>query len=132
MKVLSGHPRGRAALADLNADLAVLSAVADWTSRMRRLALRKPDLDIFSQGIVVRDDNGWTLTAWGFRMLETLERPETTDLREKTAEPVSVAADNDASADVPLPRTRPPKRDAARRIRTSRLRRGGQGLHRSA
>jgi hypothetical protein len=71
MKVLSGHPDGYATLADLNADLAVLYAVADWTSRMRRLALRKPDLDIFSQGIVVRDENGWKITAEGFRIFKS-------------------------------------------------------------
>ncbi|MDB5503462.1 MAG: hypothetical protein JWR89_3364, partial [Tardiphaga sp.] len=65
MKVLSGHPNRCAALADLNADLAVLNAVPDWTSRMRRLALRRPDLDIFSQGMVVRDSDGRTLTAAG-------------------------------------------------------------------
>jgi hypothetical protein len=131
MKVLSGHPDGCATFADMNADLAILTAVPDWTARMRRLAIRQPDLDVFSQGFVVRDSEGWTLTEAGFRMLETLERPGTADLPEDTAEPVSVAADNEVLVDVlPLPRIRQPKRVAAR-MRTSQRRRG-HGLDRSA
>lgn len=117
IKVLSGHPDGRATLADLNADLAVLNVVADWTSRMRRLALRQPGIDIFSQGLVVRDSNGWTLTAKGFQILDSLERREKSDIPTDGAQPVSVATIIENTAEPPpLPRARPAKRVAARRL----------------
>ena len=133
MKVLSGHPNGCAALADLNADLAVLNAVPDWTSRMRRLALRRPGLDIFTQGMVVRDSNGWTLTAAGFQVLKSLEQPGTAEHPTEAVQLVSIPASVEPSAEaIPLPRTRSPKRVAARRMRTVPRRRGAHGLDRSA
>jgi hypothetical protein len=133
MKVLSGHPDGCATLADLNADLAILNAVADWTSRMRRLAQRRPGLDIFSQGIVVRNRYGWTLTAKGFQILDSLERSETSDSPTEVVELISVPATVETSAEArPLPRAPPAKRFAARRLRMAPRRRGEHGLDRSA
>jgi len=50
LKVLAGHPEGRASLADLKHAMAILiSSGSDWTDRTKRLAARAPDLDIFSQ-----------------------------------------------------------------------------------
>lgn len=74
LKVLASHGSGRATLASLNRDIAVLTASgADWSARMRRLASRVPAIDIFGCGHVVRDDAGWRITAAGRNFLETLE-----------------------------------------------------------
>jgi hypothetical protein len=74
VKVLSSYPDGRATLAALNADLKILAGSGrDWTARMKRLAARAPDLDIFSQALVVRDAQGWQLTAVGFEFLDRIE-----------------------------------------------------------
>ncbi|RJF77846.1 hypothetical protein [Rhodopseudomonas palustris] len=73
LKVLSTYPDGLAAPAALNADLAVLSGSVDWTSRMRSYAARMPGLDIFTQGLVVRDGRGWQITAAGRAVLDELE-----------------------------------------------------------
>ena len=48
LKVLAGHPEGRASLADLKRAMAILiSSGSDWTDRTKGLAARAPDLDIF-------------------------------------------------------------------------------------
>lgn len=74
VKVLSSYPDGRATLAALNADLQILAGSGkDWTVRMKRLATRVPDLDIFVQALVVRDAHGWQLTAAGFELLHRVE-----------------------------------------------------------
>jgi hypothetical protein len=76
LKVLSSYPKGRASVAALSADLAILnSSGSDWTSRMKRLAARAPQLDIFSQRLVLRDAVGWQLTDAGRQCLCTLETP---------------------------------------------------------
>jgi hypothetical protein len=60
LKVLAGHPEGRASLADLKRAMAILiTSGSDWTDRTKRLAARAPDLDIFSQSFVLRDNAGW-------------------------------------------------------------------------
>ena len=52
LKVLAGHPEGRASLPDLKRAMAILiTSGSDWTDRMKRLAARAPDLDIFSQSL---------------------------------------------------------------------------------
>jgi hypothetical protein len=49
LKVLAGHPGGRVVLADLKCAVGLLiSSGSDWTDRMKRLAARAPDLDIFT------------------------------------------------------------------------------------
>jgi hypothetical protein len=74
LKVLSGQPGGRASISDLNADLAVLSASgSDWTQRIRRMAARAPGIDIFGQGLVIRDNGGWQLTGEGRRMVQVMD-----------------------------------------------------------
>jgi hypothetical protein len=76
MKVLSSYPGGRASLAALKSDLALLaSSGPEWTQRLKRLAANAPDLDIFSQAFVVRDEAGWELTKAGYAALQTLEVP---------------------------------------------------------
>lgn len=74
LKVLSGHPNGRATLAAMNADIAILIASGrEWSARMKRLDARAPALDIFGQGLVIRDNAGWQITATGRVFLQTIE-----------------------------------------------------------
>jgi hypothetical protein len=74
LKVLAGHPNGRASLADLRRAVAILmSSGSDWTNRMKRLALRFPDLDIFGSMLVSRDNAGWQITEAGRDFLRSLE-----------------------------------------------------------
>lgn len=76
LKVLAGHPDGRASVAELTRYVGVLmSSGSDWSDRMRRLAVRAPKLDIFSDKLVVRDKNGWQITDRGRELLASLEAP---------------------------------------------------------
>ena len=78
LKVLAGHPEGRASLADLKHFVAVLTCSgADWSQRMKRLAARAPDLDIFSSGYVLREPSGWQITEQGRAFLSLIEAPFT-------------------------------------------------------
>lgn len=78
MLVLSGHPDGRATLAAMNADLAVLAGAGPaWNARLKRLAARSPDLDIFTSKLVVRDPAGWQITRAGRAALHDMETPRT-------------------------------------------------------
>jgi hypothetical protein len=70
----SAHPEGRATIAALNSDLGILNTSGrDWTDRLRRLAARAPDLDIFGQGLILRDSSGWQITPEGRTFLDWLE-----------------------------------------------------------
>jgi hypothetical protein len=70
LKVLSSYPGGRASVAELKRDLAILSSSGlEWTQRMRRLAARVPDPDVFGQRLVHRDETGWQLTEAGREIL---------------------------------------------------------------
>ncbi len=76
LKVLAGHPGGRASLAELRQAVAILiSSGTDWTDRTKRLAARAPGLDIFSQALVLRDDSGWQITDAGRALLASVEKP---------------------------------------------------------
>src|SRR6266542_3522830 len=76
LKVLAGHPEGRASLADLKHYVAVLSCSgADWSQRIKRLAARAPGLDIFSSGYVLREASGWQITTKGREFLILIEAP---------------------------------------------------------
>jgi hypothetical protein len=74
LKVLAGHPEGRATLADLTRYVSVLiSSGSDWTNRAKCLAARAPKLDIFRDSLVLRDDHGWQITEGGRQFLASLE-----------------------------------------------------------
>jgi hypothetical protein len=76
LKVLAGHPGGRTSLAELRQAVAILmSSGADWTDRMKRLAARAPDLDVFGSRFVLRDDAGWQISDAGRAFLVSLEAP---------------------------------------------------------
>ena len=80
LKVLAGHPEGRASRADLTRYVSILiSSGTDWTDRTKRLAARAPELDIFRDSLVVRDNNGWQITNRGRRFLASLDAPLSTD-----------------------------------------------------
>ena len=76
LKVLSSHPGGHASITDIKSDLAVLTASGrEWNDRVKDLAQRAPNLDIFSQRLVSREPSGWTLAEKGREFLRNLERP---------------------------------------------------------
>jgi hypothetical protein len=76
LKVLAGHPEGRASLADLTRYVSVLiSSGSDWTNRMKCLAALAPKLDIFGDAFVLRHDTGWQITDSGRQFLASLEAP---------------------------------------------------------
>uniref|UniRef100_A0ABS3MJZ0 Aminoacyl-tRNA deacylase n=1 Tax=Bradyrhizobium quebecense TaxID=2748629 RepID=A0ABS3MJZ0_9BRAD len=71
---MASHVSGRATLDSLKHDLAILSSSGeDWHARIKRLASRVPELDIFSNGYVLRDAEGWEITAAGREFLRALE-----------------------------------------------------------
>jgi hypothetical protein len=74
LKVLAGHPGGRASIADLKRAVAILMCSGpDWTNRTKRLQARAPGLDIFSQAYVSRDATGWSISDAGRALLDSLE-----------------------------------------------------------
>jgi len=74
LKVLASHGNGRATLASLKRDIVILTASGgDWSARLRRLAGRVPSIDIFGSGYVLRDHDGWEITAEGRDFLYALE-----------------------------------------------------------
>ena len=94
LKVLASHGSGRAMLASLKRDIAILAASGpDWNARIKRLASRVPVIDIFGNGHVLRDDEGWQITPSGREFLRALE---------------AVTQDNRA-AEIELPASHPPE-----------------------
>lgn len=86
LKVLAGHPGGRALLVELRRAVAILiSSGKDWTDRTKRLAARAPGLDIFSQSFVLRDEAGWLITDAGRAFLASLETPIQMSAKEQQA-----------------------------------------------
>jgi hypothetical protein len=91
LKVLAGHPGGCARVADLSRDVRILmSCGPEWASRIKRLAARAPQLDIFGRAFVLRDDSGWQITDAGRQFLDWLEASPTAQDQEQQYE-VNVA-----------------------------------------
>ena len=96
LKVLASHDGGRATLISLNRDIAVLAASgAEWSARIKRLAARVAAIDIFGCGYLLRDHQGWQITAAGREFLEALE---------------AVTQDNQPPASIPRPTDVPLRR----------------------
>ena len=92
LKVLSSHGSGRAPLASLNRDIAILTASgAEWSARIRRLASRVSAIDIFGQGYVVREDDGWQITPAGRDFLDNLEAVTQDNLAQPDEAPAASA-----------------------------------------
>ena len=71
LKVLVSYPDGFAAMADLKRDMAILATSGpDWAERTKRLAVRVPGLDIFSQRLIERINGGRRVTDKGRAVLE--------------------------------------------------------------
>jgi hypothetical protein len=94
LKVLAGHPGGQLSVADLTRAVSILmSSGRDWTDRTRRMLAQAPDLDIFSQNLVVRDAAGWQITDVGRSLLASIEKPAAAAARAvEPALPVPIAA----------------------------------------
>ena len=76
LKVLAGHPGGALSVDDLKHAVAILmTSGRDWTDRTKRMLARAPDLDIFSQSFVLRDNAGWQITDAGRAFLDFLQTP---------------------------------------------------------
>jgi hypothetical protein len=81
LKILVSYLDGFALMADLKRDMAILATSGrDWSERTKRLGARVTDLDIFSQGLVERENGGWRITTKGRATLEFMEaRPAAAD-----------------------------------------------------
>ena len=102
LKVLAGHPEGRASLADLTRYVSILiSSGTDWTNRTKRLAARAPKLDIFGDSFVLRDDRGWQITESGRQFLASLEAPLSSG--SKTAQAQETATTKEPQSPAPPP-----------------------------
>jgi hypothetical protein len=104
LKVLAGHPGGRASLAELRRAVAILiSSGPDWTNRTKRLAARAPGLDIFSQSLILRDSEGWQITDAGRALLASVETPiQMTADNEQPQEAVATPSPSPASPPIRL------------------------------
>jgi hypothetical protein len=110
LKVLAGHPGGRASVADLR------HAGTDWTDRTKRLAARAPGLDIFSQSFVLRDDAGWQITDAGRAFLASVETPiQSTADNEQPPEAVATSVPSPALPPIRLVAVN--RRSRRRRVR---------------
>ena len=99
LKVLASHDDGRATTASLKRDVAILTASGpDWRARMRRLAARVQAIDIFGSGYVLRDADGWEITASGRDFLRALEAVTQDNLPSEAGQAVS---DHSESAERP-------------------------------
>jgi hypothetical protein len=97
LKVLAGHPNGHLSVNDLKRAVSLLICSGPhWTDRTKRLLARKPDLDIFSQLLVIQDAQGWQITEAGRALLAEIEKP--------AAAPAGETASADVySTSAPLP-----------------------------
>ncbi|MDI3562485.1 hypothetical protein [Bradyrhizobium sp. Arg816] len=121
LKILVSYPNGFATIVDVKRDMAILATSGrEWTERTKRLGARVPDLDIFSQRLVIRDNGGWRITDEGRSVLSFMEG------REPAAKPVlEVLAREDAPAPMP-PFPRLADRALRRRQRRERRREAQQ------
>lgn len=75
LKILAGQPGGRASLEVVKQHLAIFyTSGPEWPARMKRIASREPNLDIFGQKLIDRDVGYWTITEEGRKVLEALEK----------------------------------------------------------
>ncbi|WP_247402673.1 hypothetical protein [Bradyrhizobium sp. 76] len=118
MKILAGQPDGRGSLSLIKQHLAVFyTSGPEWTARMKLLAERAPQLDIFAQRLVVRDAGDWVITEEGRAVLEALERPVPDDS--------SCSAEATISEGVSRLRTAPTRSLEHRKRRTKKRRHRG-------
>ena len=103
LKVLAGQPEGHLSLANLRNNVAILiSSGPDWTDRTKRIAARTPELDIFSQGMVLRSSGGWQITDAGRAFLIESEVLISSQPQEPLPEAVEARAPPAALPPAPL------------------------------
>src|ERR1700754_4724553 len=77
LKILAGQPEGRAPVARIKEYLEIFyTSGPEWPVRTKALAARAPGLDIFTQGLVVRENGEWRITAEGLASLAAMEGPQ--------------------------------------------------------
>jgi hypothetical protein len=94
LKILASHGNGRATLASLKRDIVILTASGgDWSARLKRLAGRVPSIDIFGSFYVLRDRDGWEITAEGREFLRALEAVTQDNQAVEIEQPASPASE---------------------------------------
>lgn len=74
LKILVSYPGGKASLEHIKRDMAILATSGrDWSDRTKRLAVKVPGLDIFTQGLIDRQDGCWIITEQGRSVLAFME-----------------------------------------------------------
>lgn len=120
LKVLAGHPGGALSVDDLKHAVTILiTSGRDWTDRTKRMLARAPDLDIFSQSLVIRDADGWRITDAGRALLATIENPASVPASEDEATQDAVSEQPVYSTSAPLPHSIVGRRRRPRRRRKS-------------
>ncbi|MCS3765737.1 MULTISPECIES: hypothetical protein [Bradyrhizobium] len=115
LKILVSYPEGFAVMADLKRDMAILATSGpEWAERTKRLAARVPGLDIFSDGLVERQNGGWRITVKGRAVLESMEARRT---EHEPVEKVLVETAGPPVPSLPLPAERAKRRCARRQRR---------------
>ncbi|WP_407121601.1 hypothetical protein [Bradyrhizobium sp. STM 3561] len=95
LKILAGQPHGRASIEVVKQHLAIYySSGPEWPARMKRIASRAPQLDIFGQRLIEREAGCWIISEEGRKYLETLEQLDRTVMqaevwRENAQEPIT-------------------------------------------
>jgi hypothetical protein len=118
LKILVSYPDGFAVMADLKRDMAILATSGrEWADRTRRLAVRVPDLDLFSQGLVERLNGGWKITDKGRAVLDFMEARPVETQAELGAIPVSEKATPRLLASTKLARSSRLQRRRAARVK---------------
>lgn len=118
LKILAGQPGGRAALEVVKQHLAIFyTSGPEWAARMKRIASREPNLDIFGQKLIDREVGYWTITEEGRKVLEALEK-----LDRCVAQGQPEAQADEPAGDERLPLPAAPPRPIARRNRPGRKR----------
>ena len=73
-KILAGQTQGRASIASLNeAILLLFRSGSQWTDRIKCVSEHASELDLFGDGLVIRDAEGWQLTKAGRAFVEALD-----------------------------------------------------------
>jgi hypothetical protein len=72
LHILASHPDGMASIASINADVCILSG-SDWSRKLRDLARRSGPINLFADGLVVREAGGWRITSAGRDLIASLD-----------------------------------------------------------
>lgn len=106
LKILAGQRDGHGTLEVIKQHLAIFyTSGPDWVMRMKRLAEFAPNLDLFGQKLVAREQGIWIITDEGRAFLAALEQVAATN-SEATREDRSPAAPPQLLTPLPSPSPR--------------------------